>query len=78
MSKSFSVHVVDAGGSPRSGIRVYADYGSMNGGATEYTDDSGWAVFTPTGDYVSAGIFVNGESQGEVGISDGDTFSFTL
>ena len=78
MSMSFSVRVVDSGGRPRSGIRVYADYGLMNGGATEYTDDSGWAEFTPAGDYVSAEIFVDGDSEGELGISDGDTFSFTL
>jgi len=78
MSMSFSVRVVDEHGRPRRGIRVYADFGIWNGGLTEYTDDSGWATFEPSGDYVTAEIFVDGESQGDHGISDGETFSFTL
>lgn len=78
MSMSFSVRVVNEDGRPRRGIRVYVDFGFANGGRTEYTDDSGWATFEPSGDYVSAEIFVDGDSQGEHGITDGETFSFTL
>jgi hypothetical protein len=74
---TFSVRVVDSDGDPRSGVRVYVNYGLMNGGATEYTDDDGWAVFEPSGDYSSAEIYVDGDCMGDYGIEDGETFSFS-
>lgn len=78
MAMTFSVRVVNSEGRPRRGIRVYADFGLMHGGLTEYTDDNGWATFHTAGDYVSAELFVDGDSYGDYGVSNGETFSFTL
>ena len=79
MGMSFSVRVVDSDGDPRRGIRVYADFGLLHGGLTEHTGDDGWAAFETAGNnYVTVELFVDGESQGDHSLSDGDTFSFTL
>ena len=78
MSMNFSVRVVDSDGEPRSGVEVYADFGILSGGLSEYTDNDGWAEFETGGDYVSVKIYVDGESQGDHGLEDGDTFSFTV
>lgn len=78
MSMSFSVKVVDSHGSPKSGVRVYADFGLWNGGLTEYTGDDGWAEFNTAGDYVTMELFVDGENYGHHPVSDGETYSFTL
>lgn len=78
MSISFSVRVVDEDGDPRKGISVYANYGLLHGGHSEYTDEDGWATFEPSGDYTTAEIIVDGDNQGEYPISEGETFSFTL
>jgi hypothetical protein len=45
MGMTFAVRVVDDDGDGREGIRVYADFGTMNGGLTEHTDSDGWAHF---------------------------------
>lgn len=78
MSTSFSVRVVNSNGNPMRSIRVYADFGILSGGITEYTDDNGWAEFNASGNYVSVELFVDGNSYGDYGVSDGETFSFTL
>lgn len=78
MGTSFSVRVVDSEGEPRSGISVYANFGLMHGGLTERTDDNGWAEFEASGDYVTVELFVDGESEGDHGLEDGETFSFKV
>jgi len=50
----------------------------MHGGLTERTDDNGWAEFEASGDYVTVELFVDGESEGDHGLEDGETFSFTV
>lgn len=78
MATSFSVRVVRSDGEPRHGVRVAADFGLLDGIATEYSDSDGWATFELSGNYVSAEIYVDGESQGTHPVSDGETFSFTV
>ena len=78
MSMSFSVKVVNSGGDGVEGIRVYADFGLLHGGLTEYTGSDGWAEFEASGNYVTVELYLDGESQGDHGLSDGDTFSFSL
>lgn len=69
----FHVVVFDSDGDPRSGIRVTADFGIMNGQASDYTDDNGLATINTAGDYVTAEIFVDGSNEGDYAVSDGET-----
>lgn len=80
MSKRFSIRVLDDNGNPREGVGVVVDFGHLIGHAQEYTDEGGWAEFEVS-DSISTSsgeIYVNHESEGEYGLNDGDSFSFTL
>jgi hypothetical protein len=78
MSTSFSVRVVNDDGDPVEGIDVAASFGVLHGMLEASTSDDGWAEFEASGDYVSVKLFVDGSSVGEHGLSEGDTFTFTL
>ncbi len=78
MPTRFSVRVVRSDGEPREGVRVGADVGWLDGVAMEYTDNDGWATFELSENYMSAEIYVEGDSQGTHPVSDGDTLSFTV
>ena len=78
MSTSFSVRIVDMDGEGIEGVRVYANFGILNGGHEEYTDEDGWAEFYASGDFTSVEFIIDGDSHGEYGLSDGETFSFTM
>lgn len=78
MSTSFSVKVVDADGDPQEGVRVYSNFGILHGGHEEYTNEDGWAEFYASGDFSTVEIILDGDRQGEYGLSDGETYSFTI
>ncbi|OGR66844.1 MAG: hypothetical protein A2081_02955 [Elusimicrobia bacterium GWC2_61_19] len=73
MSMRFYVVIFDSDGDPRAGVKVTADFGVMNGQASDYSDDNGLATIDTAGDYVTAEIFVDGASEGDYGVSDGET-----
>jgi hypothetical protein len=77
MSMDFHVIVFDDG-EPRSGVKVTADFGIWHGQASDYTDDDGHAIIHTSGDYVTAEIFVNGSSQGDYPVGDGETIKIDI
>jgi hypothetical protein len=76
MSMEFAIRVVDEHGNAESDVRVTVDYGLLNGQADEFTDSEGWSNFTPSGNYVTATVYIDRESYGEIELEDGATFSF--
>ena len=77
MSMDFHVIVFD-GGEPRSGVRVTADFGLLNGSTSDYTDDNGKATIHTSGDYVTAEIFVDGSSEGDHAVGDGEVIKINI
>jgi hypothetical protein len=77
MSMNFHVIVFDDG-EPRSGVRVTADFGLLHGQATDYTDDNGCATIHTAGDYVTAEIFVDGSSEGDYPVGDGEVIKVNI
>lgn len=72
MSIRFHVIVFDDDGDPRSGVRVTADYGILNGQDSDYTDSNGLATLSGSQDYVTAELFVDGSSEGDYSVGDGE------
>jgi hypothetical protein len=74
----FSIRIIDEDGDGVSDIKVSVSFDSLGGWLEEFTDSDGWATFEPSGHHVSCKVYVRDELLGEVGIEDGDTFSFNI
>jgi|GEM_PF-3575267 len=72
----FSIRVVDEDGDPVSDKKITIDYGLFNGQESEFTNNDGWAEFSPSNRYVTCTVYIGGESYGELPIEDGETYSF--
>jgi len=78
-SINYSVRIVNENGSGVKGRRVAVHYDFTH--HDDFTDSDGWVSFTKDNmmhDFASATIYVDGDSQGQHTIRDGDTLSFTV
>lgn len=73
----FAIRIVTEDGDPCEGVKVSVNYGLLYGFEDAYTDDDGWASFSPSrDDYDSCTVYLDGANYGDISISDGSTHSF--